>query len=131
MKTHDQHSKERCPARGIKAQYLAPISTENSINVQSAIKYALGIGNIQVHLVLYITYVTDTSEIEWEEQRNLYGFLLGPEFQAFGAKIKRLQPDLVNLSCLRWIQALFLLSPVLLLKCSESGLGAVEMTLMW
>lgn len=61
----------------------------------------------------------------------LYNFLLGPEFQAFGAKNKSLanRPPQPQLS--RRTQALFLLSLVLLLKCSGSGLEVEEMMSMW
>jgi len=55
------------PAVGGKGQFFAPILTENDVNVQSAVKYALG--------------------LEWENTQNIYDFIATPGFHAHAAKM--------------------------------------------
>jgi len=41
-------------APGTKSRFIAPILTENGVNVQSAVKYAVGLGNYSSQLIEYL-----------------------------------------------------------------------------
>lgn len=79
-------------APGIKAPFIGRLLTENGLNVQSAVKYALGLGMSSSDLTtcLLSSFVIDVVETEWEEAENFYAFFGSPEFQAFGAQVKPL-----------------------------------------
>lgn len=74
-------------AQGIKWQFIAPMLTENGENVQSAVKYALVLGQLPLRPYAMLTF-TDIAETEWETAQHFHDFLATPQFQAFGAQVK-------------------------------------------